>query len=51
VNLEELARRLARWVDVAFEQALNRFRYGVDNPGGRGRQQFSLTHPLFPKDK
>lgn len=47
-ELEELKRKMARWIDVAVEQANNRMLYGTDNPGGRGRQQYPINSPFFP---
>jgi hypothetical protein len=47
-ELEELKRKMARWIDVAVEQANNRMLYGTDNPGGHGRQHYPITSPFFP---
>lgn len=48
-ELVELERRVAHWIDVAFEQFENRMKYGVDDPtGGQGRQLYRIDSPLFP---
>lgn len=45
----ELEARTAQWIDIAFERALNRLKYGTDDPtGGHGRQLYPIAHPLDP---
>lgn len=48
-DLAALLDRLQRFASVALEQAQNQADYGTPDPsGGHGRQQYSITHPLFP---
>lgn len=48
-TFDELDRRMTRWIDVAAERASNLIRFGTEDPsGGAGRQQYAITHPLFP---